>query len=91
MKAYNDIQDFFNQAYENFFSFENFQAEFCAIGELEKLSKVGKIIINLGEFCSITDIWWFRYFSKIQKTINNLSLFKILKFLIYSSEYITNL
>jgi hypothetical protein len=24
MKAYNDIQDFFNQAYLNFFSFENF-------------------------------------------------------------------
>jgi len=51
MGAYNDIQDFFNNAYLNFFSFENFQAEFCASGELEELSKVGRIIINIGDFC----------------------------------------
>jgi hypothetical protein len=53
MNAYNDIQDFFDEAYENFFNVENFRDEFCSMGELEKLSKVGKIIIKLGDFCGV--------------------------------------
>ena len=53
-KAFKDIQHFFNEAYENFFNFENFQAEFCSMGALADLSNVGKIIINIGDFCDVS-------------------------------------
>lgn len=51
MGAYEEIQAFFGVAYANFGEFENFKSEFCAMGALAELSQVGKIIIDLGDFC----------------------------------------
>lgn len=53
MGAYEEIQAFFKVAYEQFSEFKNHKAEFCSMGALEDLSKVGKIIIELGEFCNV--------------------------------------
>jgi len=51
MGAYEEVHAFFKIAYQNFKAFAPMKDEFCSQARVAKLSKVGKFIINLGEFC----------------------------------------
>merc|ERR1711981_1393915 len=53
MGAYEEIQAFFEVAYDNFRHFKDNKSEFCSMGALEDLSIVGKYIIGLGDFCEV--------------------------------------
>ena len=58
MAAYEEIQRFFSLAYDLFndaaFSASaQLKQDFCTMGALDELSNVGKIIINLDDFCEV--------------------------------------
>lgn len=52
MTAYTNIQEFFKLAYSTMTTIGSSKTEFCSLAEIGKLSKIGKIIINLNDFCT---------------------------------------
>lgn len=51
MEAYTEIKEFFQVAYASWSEQDGMKEEFCSQGRVGLLSDIGKILIDLGDYC----------------------------------------